>query len=142
MAGYFANGNCYPCPRTNLLPISPTGQLRTVWLIALQRELCQEGEHVAAYVGPKTDKDLASFTAFSLNDDAVNQIPTFGILPLSRSRQRHRMWSTAKVLVILHVKHRAPLLDVGLFCHSTSDVWDFPPVGRVQWPPDVVGHES
>jgi hypothetical protein len=27
MAGFFANGNCYPCPRTNLLPISPTAQV-------------------------------------------------------------------------------------------------------------------
>ena len=27
MAGYFANGNCYPCPRTNLLPMSPAVHL-------------------------------------------------------------------------------------------------------------------
>jgi hypothetical protein len=26
MAGYIATGDCYPCLRTNLLPISPTGQ--------------------------------------------------------------------------------------------------------------------
>ena len=37
MAGCFANGDCYPCPRTNLLPISPTAHTTTAHTVSSPR---------------------------------------------------------------------------------------------------------
>ena len=45
--------------------------LRTAWQFALQREVCQQGQHVTTCIRAKTDKDVASFPAFRLNDDAL-----------------------------------------------------------------------
>jgi hypothetical protein len=108
----------------------------------MQRELCQKRENIAAYVRAKPDKNLATFPAFSLNDDAINEATTFWILPTSRRRQSHRVWSTSEKLAVFHVEDRASLLDVGLYCHTTGYVKHIPPLGRIQRAPDVFGHES
>jgi hypothetical protein len=72
MAGYFANGDCYRCLRTNLSPISPTAQTvvgrtkRTGMslLLSLRSHHCRSRGMLArtlALEGPERFSDQACF---------------------------------------------------------------------------------